>query len=114
MFPNSIILTNLIVNVNAKLSFLPTRVKTTLDLKFDNILVDLDGLMGGGELGEFFNELVNAIIPDIYDEYYPEFKPIVEELVDNMASEMLKDSSLTDLLNLLIRGIKFPPIEPKP
>lgn len=82
-------------------------------LKFDNISVDLDGLMGGGELGAFFNELINKIIPDVYEEYYPKLIPKVEEFFDNMVSDMIKDSSLKDLLRLAKTDLKFPPIEPK-
>lgn len=72
------------MDITAKLSFFPTRVNSTLDLDFDSIVVDLDGLMGGGELGEFFNELINAIIPEIFDEYYPELKSEIEEMVDKV------------------------------
>lgn len=75
---------NIVLDISARISFFPTKVKSTVDLSFDNIVVDLDGLMGGGELGEFFNELVNAIIPEIFDEYYPDLKPKIEEIVDEV------------------------------
>lgn len=30
-----------------------------------------------------------------------------------LASEMMAESSLQDLVNIIINGVKFPPIEPK-
>lgn len=77
----SIILHDLVVNVTAKLHIGSNIiVEPDILLDFNKIDVNLEGLMGGGDLNEYFNQMLSDMIPLLFEEFWPTYKPTVDIL----------------------------------
>lgn len=63
--------------------------------------VDLEGLLGGGDLGELANEAVSKMIPELLEQLKPDFLPYVTEQVIELANGLLEGVTLQDILDLI-------------
>lgn len=69
--------------------------------------VDLEGILGGGDLGVLVNEAISEMIPDLLEELKPDFLPYITEQVIELANGLLEGVTLQDILDLISgRGAK--------
>jgi Haemolymph juvenile hormone binding protein (JHBP). len=66
--------------------------------------VELEGLLGGGDLGDLANEAVSEMIPGLLEELKPEFLPYINEQVIELANGLLEGVTLQDILDLISGG----------
>jgi len=75
-----------------------------LDVNLVSTKVNLEGLLGGGDLGDIANQIVSDMIPDLVEELKPTLLPDIIQLVIDLANEKLDGLTLQDLLDLINGG----------
>ncbi|XP_064085481.1 uncharacterized protein LOC135200772 isoform X2 [Macrobrachium nipponense] len=67
-----------------------------LDVFFDALEVELDAVLGGGDMADLVNSVINVIAPPMFDAIWGVMRPILTEAIEDGINEILSKIPIGD------------------
>ncbi|XP_066962805.1 uncharacterized protein [Macrobrachium rosenbergii] len=67
-----------------------------LDVFFDALDVELDAVLGGGDMADLVNSVINTIAPPMFDAIWGVMKPILTKAIEDGINEILSKIPIGD------------------
>lgn len=70
-------------------------------LSMERVSSNIEGILGGGGAGDFYNQLIEALIPDMLEMNRLEISEFLRDTVMEPVNKILNEMKLSDLIGLL-------------